>query len=100
MTITIYTTRTADDINLGYAATATLVEPTDISSIWIDRAEYVLPDGYEVSESNGLRPEIYNSAGHHCPLACTGKDESLPVIVDIDTSSGITNLHKVRDLPW
>nr|DAN94899.1 MAG TPA: hypothetical protein [Caudoviricetes sp.] len=100
MTITIYTTRTADDINLGYAATATLVEPTDISSIWIDRAEYVLPDGYEIAQSKSLALEIYNAAGHHCPLACGGKNGSLPVIVDIDTASGITNLHKVRDLPW
>lgn len=100
MTITIYTTRTADAIRLGYAATATLVEPIGISRTWIDRAEYVLPDGYEVAESNSLTQEIYNAAGHHCPLACTGKDGSLPVIVDIDTASGITNLQKVRDLPW
>lgn len=100
MTIIIYMTRTADDIRLGYAATVTLVEPTDISSIWIDRAEYILPDGYEVAESSDLVPQIYNADGHHCPLACTGKDGSLPVIVDIDRASDIANLRKVRDLPW
>ena len=51
MNVIIYTVKGMDYYQLGTPAKHTLSEPT-ISREWISRAEYSLPSGYEVSESN------------------------------------------------
>lgn len=102
-TITIYTIHTGDAISLGQPAGHTLEEPVGISRTWIARAEYVLPEGYHASKSSGGTQEIYNAAGHHCPLsdsAWMGKGGGHPVLVDSDADPWRVKLEKVRDLPW
>ena len=59
MNVIIYTVKGMDYYQLGTPAKHTLSEPT-ISREWISRAEYSLPSGYEVSESNDGMPEIYD----------------------------------------
>lgn len=100
-TIIIYTTRTDDDIKFGWHAKHTLEEP-DESRVWIDRAEYALPDGYTVARCNGDTLEIYNTRGKHCPLADCQHYwlGGAPCIVDIDANPWSIKLTKVRDLPW
>jgi len=44
--------------------------------------EYILPDGYEVSESNCGTMEVYNSRGHHCAIIMNGS--GLPELIDSD----------------
>lgn len=97
MNVIIYTVKGMDYYQLGTPAKHTLSEPT-ISREWISRAEYSLPSGYEVSESNDGMPEIYDAHGRHCPIS-DGPNEN-PLIVDINTPSGCVELNKLRDIPW
>ena len=103
MTVIIYTIRTENHYQLGTPAAHTLDEPAGISREWITRAEYDMPDGYTVSRSNSGTHEIYNAAGHHCPLADSawmGKGDGSPILVDSDAASPRVKLSMVCDLPW
>ena len=97
MNVIIYTVKGMDYYQLGTPAKLTLSEPT-ISREWISRAEYSLPSGYEVSESNDGMPEIYDAHGRHCPIS-DGPNEN-PLLVDINTPSGYVELNKLREIPW
>lgn len=101
--ITIYTIRTEDHYRLGTPAAHTLTEPETISRTWIDRAEYMLPKGYEVAASTDGTPAIYNATGKHCDIidsAHYGIGGGAPVLIDNAANPRRVTLTKVRDLPW
>lgn len=101
-TITIYTVRNADHIECGQSENYTL-NGSLYSSPWYyiyDSAEYLLPAGYHAAESTSGTTEIYDAAGHHCPLAdgdYFGNRRGTPHIVDIYAATHFIALKKVED---
>lgn len=81
MNVIIYTVKGMDYYQLGTPAKHTLSEPT-ISREWISRAEYSLPSGYEVSESNDGMPEIYDAHGRLAPFQ-TGQTKTHCLLTSI-----------------
>lgn len=104
--ITIYAIKTADCYRFGWPTEYRLTEPYSLSREWITKAEYELPDGYEVAESSSGEPMIYDSKGDYCPLVSGRKalgEDDFPVL-DIGTADEpmleSIALKKIRDLDW
>lgn len=104
--ITIFAIKTADCYQFGRPAEYRLTEPYSLSREWITKAEYELPDGYEVAENAVGEPTIYDTKGNRCPLVSGRKalgSDDFPVLVigtvDEPMREPIT-LKKIRDLDW
>ena len=104
--VTIFAIKTADCYQFGWPASYRLEEPHSLSREWITKAEYELPDGYEVAENAVGEPTIYDAKGNRCPLVSGRKalgGDDFPVLVigtvDEPAREPIT-LKKIRDLDW
>ncbi|MEG2097840.1 MAG: hypothetical protein RRY65_06715 [Pseudoflavonifractor sp.] len=97
--VKIYTVRTADRIRFGLPAVHKIDVPI-CSSAWYDSAEYILPDGYRISECNGGTTEIYDSKGRHCTLSDGdnfGRGIGTPYIVDTHAAPRFIPLQKCKE---
>ena len=101
MNIIIYKVATEDCYRCGFEPAFKLTEPKHISREWITRAEYTLPDGFEVAKNIYDQPAIFReSDGKCCDLIsdrCFGRGGENPVLL-IDGER--VKLAKIRDLPW
>lgn len=101
MNIIIYKVATEDFYHCGFEPAFKLTEPTHISREWITRAEYALPEGYELAETIYGEPAIFRKSDNaHCELTSDrwhGRCGENPVLID---SESRVKLSKIRDLSW
>lgn len=50
--------------------------------VTVTSAQYILPEGYTVKESNGAGLQIYNKDNKHCELIIFSRNT--PAVVDVD----------------
>ncbi|WP_050698642.1 hypothetical protein [Anaeromassilibacillus senegalensis] len=94
-TVTIYRCTSESRCQFGRQDAFTLDEPQNISRIWYDPEEYILPDGFEVAECVDGSSAIYNTAGEHCIL--TAGYNNQPVLIDTTGIHAIKNAAALRE---
>lgn len=100
-TIIIYITKGENYYRFGpYVGgfSCSYYEP-NCSRQWIDKVEYVIPEGYVYAESYADDCYLYNANGEYCPICYDIKANSV-FLIDIDRKDYKVNLRKVRDIPW
>lgn len=101
MGIIIYKVETEDCYRCGIEPAFKLEEPAHISREWITRAEYELPESYELAKTIYDEPAIFRKDDNvHCELTSDrwfGRGGDNPVLID---GTDRVKLHKIRDIPW